>query len=194
MLSLTTMLKAISGLLPSERGAITKGAIELASERIDRLPPHPVVRRGVVLGWAVLFLLIAVNLGACASIKGAPSAPSLYRRLGGREGIALVVGDFTANMAADTRVNARFKGMKPPEVEKFKSYLADQICEATGGPCSYLGKDMKKAHAGMKITEAEWNATVDNLAKALDKHNVNAQAKQELLGALGSMKNDIVGQ
>jgi hemoglobin len=148
-----------------------------------------------VLGWAVLFVLIAVNLGACASMgKDAPSAPSLYRRLGGREGIALVVGDFTANMAADTRVNERFKGMKPPEVEKFKSNLADQICEATGGPCSYLGKDMKKAHEGMKITEAEWNATVDNLAKALDKNNVSAQAKQELLGALGPMKKDIVGQ
>ena len=148
-----------------------------------------------VLGWAVLFLLIAVNLGACASMgKDAPSAPSLYRRLGGREGIALVVGDFTANMAADGRVNARFKGMKAPEVEKFKSNLADQICEATGGPCSYLGRDMKKAHAGMKITEVEWNATVDNLAKALDKNNVNAQARQELLGALGPMKKDIVGQ
>ena len=148
-----------------------------------------------MLGLAVLFVVVAVNLGACASTgQDAPSIPSLYRRLGGREGIALVVGDFTANMSADTRVNERFKGMKTPELEKFKSNLADQICEATGGPCSYLGKDMKTAHAGMKITEAEWNATVDNLAKALDKNNVSAQAKQELLGRLGPMKKDIVGQ
>jgi branched-chain amino acid transport system ATP-binding protein len=44
----TTTLKAISGLLRSERGEVTKGAIELAGERIDRLPPHAVVRRGVV--------------------------------------------------------------------------------------------------------------------------------------------------
>jgi hemoglobin len=53
---------------------------------------------------------------------------------------------------------------------------------------------MKAAHTGMKITEAEWTATVENLVKALDKNNVNAQAKQELLGALGPMKKDIVGQ
>jgi hemoglobin len=145
------------------------------------------------LGWGAVVLFVAVNLGACASTE-APSTPSLYRRLGGREGIALVVGDFAANMAADPRVNARFKNLKPPEVEKFKSNLADQICEASGGPCSYLGKDMKAAHAGMKITEAEWTATVENLVKALDKNNVNAQAKQELLGALGPMKKDIVGQ
>jgi hemoglobin len=148
-----------------------------------------------VLGWGVLLLFVAVHLGACASAgREATSAPSLYRRLGGREGIALVVGDFAANMSADPRVSARFKDMKPPEVDRFKSSLADQICETTGGPCSYVGKDMKAAHAGMKITEAEWTATIENLVRALDKHNVNAQAKQELLGTLAPMKKDIVGQ
>ncbi|HXD97932.1 MAG TPA: group 1 truncated hemoglobin [Candidatus Acidoferrum sp.] len=148
-----------------------------------------------MLGWGGLLVLLAVNLGACASMGSeAPSAPSLYKRLGGREGIAIVVGDFTTNMAGDSRVNARFKEMKPPEVEKFKSNLSDQICDAAGGPCSYLGKDMKTAHAGMKITEAEWSATVENLVKALDKNNVSAPAKQDLLGILGPMKKDIVGQ
>jgi branched-chain amino acid transport system ATP-binding protein len=44
----TTTLKAISGLLRAERGEVTKGAIELGGERIDRLPPHAIVRRGVV--------------------------------------------------------------------------------------------------------------------------------------------------
>jgi hemoglobin len=148
-----------------------------------------------MLGWGGLLILLAVNLGACASMgTDASSAPSLYKRLGGREGISLVVSDFTTIMVADSRVNERFKGLKPPEVEKFKSNLADQICDATGGPCSYLGKDMKTAHAGMKITEAEWTATVENLTKALDKNNVPAGAKQELLGALGPMKGDIVGR
>ena len=148
-----------------------------------------------MLGWTGLLLFLAVNLGACASMgRDAASAPSLYKRLGGREGIATVVDDFVANMVADGRVNARFKGMKPPEVLKLKSNLSDQICEASGGPCAYVGKDMKTAHAGMKITEAEWNATVESLVKALDKHKVDAQAKQELLGTLGPMKKDIVGR
>jgi branched-chain amino acid transport system ATP-binding protein len=44
----TTTLKAVSGLLRSERGEVTKGSIELKNERIDRLPPHAVVRRGIV--------------------------------------------------------------------------------------------------------------------------------------------------
>jgi len=144
-------------------------------------------------GLAGLVLLIAtLNLAACATSEPPPS--TLYKRLGGREGISIVVGDFVTNMAADNRVNARFKDMKGPELEKLKSNLADQICDASGGPCSYLGRDMKTVHKGMKITEAEWNATVENLVKALDKNNVGAQTKSELLGALAPMKADIVGQ
>src|SRR5262247_1085599 len=140
-----------------------------------------------------LGLLIAtLNLAACATSE--PPPPNLYKRLGGREGISIVVCDFVSNMAADSRVNARFKDMKAPELEKLKSNLADQICDATGGPCSYLGKDMKAAHEGMKISEAEWTATVENLVKALDKNQVDAKSKQELLGALGPMKGDIVGR
>jgi hemoglobin len=148
-----------------------------------------------VKGLAVGVLLVGLAVAGCATTEStAPAKPSLYKRLGGREGIALVVGDFVGNMAADSRVNARFKDMKPAAVEKLKSNLSDQICDAAGGPCSYLGKEMKPAHAGMGISEAEWNATVENLSKALDKHKVPAAEKQELLGLLGPMKKDIVGQ
>lgn len=107
---------------------------------------------------------------------------------------ALVVGDFVTNMAQDSRVNARFKDMKPADVEKLKSNIADQICDATGGPCSYLGKDMKTVHKNMNITEAEWNATVENLGKALTKRGVPAKEQSELVALLAPMKGDIVGQ
>jgi hemoglobin len=146
-----------------------------------------------MLGWGMLSVFALTALAGCAS-TGAPSDPTLYKRLGGREGIALVVGDFVGNMASDTRVNARFKDMKGPDVEKLKSNIADQICDAAGGPCSYLGRDMKTTHKGMKITDGEWNATVENLVKALDKNKVGDKEKKELLGLLGPMKSDIVGQ
>ena len=119
-------------------------------------------------------------------LPAAPPKAPLYKRLGGREGIAVVVADFVAIMAADPRVNARFTTLKPPEVEKFKSNLSDQICDATGGPCSYLGKDMKAAHKGMQITEAEWSATVENLGKALDKNKVGVDEQKELRRGAGA--------
>jgi len=149
------------------------------------------------MSWGLVVMFVGGLLSGCASMGGeqpTAAAPSLYKRLGGREGIAIVVGDFVGNMAADPRVNARFKDMKPADVEKLKSNLADQICDATGGPCSYLGRDMKTVHKGMKVTEAEWTATVENLGKALDKNNVAAKDKQELISAIAPMKGDIVNQ
>jgi branched-chain amino acid transport system ATP-binding protein len=44
----TTTLKAISNLLKSERGDVTKGSIEFKGERTDRLDPSELVRRGVI--------------------------------------------------------------------------------------------------------------------------------------------------
>ena len=145
----------------------------------------------------VLGVVLAVGLSACASAPSdstTPTEPTLYQRLGGREAIKGVVDDFVANLVADPRVNSRFKALKPEQVFKLQTNLADQICDATGGPCAYLGRDMKTAHAGMGITEAEWNATVEDLVKSLDKFKVPEKEKGELLGILGPMKPAIVGK
>jgi hemoglobin len=53
---------------------------------------------------------------------------------------------------------------------------------------------MKTAHTGMKITDIEWTATVEAFVKALDKRKVEEKEKAELLGLLGPMKKEIVGQ
>jgi len=146
------------------------------------------------MGWVIVSAVLVLAVGGCASMQEAPAPVSLYKQLGGREGIALVVDDFVLNVVADDRINTRFKALKPEQVFKLKSNLSDQICDATGGPCAYVGQDMKTTHKGMNITEAEWGATVEALVKALDKNNVPAGAKTALLGALGPMKSDIVGQ
>lgn len=115
---------------------------------------------------------------------------SLYERLGGKDAITAVVDDFVTNVAADKRINARFAKTDIPHL---KQMLIDQVCQATGGPCTYTGKNMRDAHQGMKITEAEFNALVEDLTLSLDKFKVPEQEKTELLTALGSMKGDIVG-
>ena len=142
-----------------------------------------------------LIAVVAVSFAACASApQEPPSGPTLYQRLGGREAIKGVVDDFVANVVADQRVNSRFKALQPAAVAKLQTNLADQICDATGGPCAYLGRDMKAAHAGMRVTDAEWTATVEDLVKSLNKFKVGAKEQQELLAILGPMKKDIVGQ
>ena len=87
------------------------------------------------------------------------------------------------------------RGMTTRDIQaQLQTNLGDQICDAAGGPCAYLGRDMKTTHTGMGITEAEWTATVEDLVKALNKFKVGQKEQQELLGALGAMKKDIVGQ
>jgi len=139
-------------------------------------------------------LLLTARASSSTPPETAASGPTLYQRLGGRENIKLIVDDFVTTMAADPRVNSRFKGLDAARVAKLQTNLADQICDATGGPCAYLGQDMKTVHKGMGITEAEWNATVEDLVKSLNNFKVGAKEQEELLAALGGMKKDIVGQ
>jgi hemoglobin len=115
---------------------------------------------------------------------------SLYQRLGGKDAITAVVDDFIGNVAGDARINRRFGGA---DIPRLKTMLVNQICAASGGPCTYTGRDMKTAHTGMNIQGPEFDALVEDLVKSLDKFKVPAREKGELLGVLGPMKTDIVG-
>jgi len=134
--------------------------------------------------------VVAFAVAGCAEQMAMKEKP-LYDRLGGLPAIQAVVDDFIGNVANDNRINKRFANANIP---KLKKNLVDQVCEATGGPCKYTGLSMKEAHKGMKITDAEFSALVEDLVKSLDKFKVPAKEKNELLTALAGMKNDIVGQ
>ena len=129
-----------------------------------------------------------------ASLVGQAKEKSLYDRLGQKKAITAVVDEFVARVAADARINGFFAATAsdPARLKMFKGKLVDQICEASGGPCKYKGKDMKAAHMGMGITGAEFNALVEDLVGALDTFKVGQHEKDQLLGALGPMKSDIV--
>ena len=145
----------------------------------------------------VVAIAAAVAIG-CLNIASAKDmkTKTLYSRLGGKKAITAVVAEFVNNCAGDNRINKFFAdtAKDAKRLEKFKSNLVHQICQASGGPCKYTGKDMKTAHQGMHISDADFGALVEDLVKALDKFNVGATEKNELLGKLGGMKGDIVGQ
>jgi hemoglobin len=141
---------------------------------------------------ALCGIVLSLALAACSSTPMMADKPaSLYDRLGGKPAITAVVDDFIGNVAGDANINKRFAGANIP---RLKTMLVDQICAASGGPCTYTGKDMVSAHKGMNITDGEFGALVGDLVKSLDKFKVPEKEKGELLGALGGMKNAIVGQ
>jgi hemoglobin len=125
-----------------------------------------------------------------------PKPKALVERLGGREGIAKVVDTFVKNVAADNKINKRFAKLTGAKLEKFKTNITDQICEAAspeGAPvCKYAGKNMKDAHKGMKIKEEEWQALVADLKSALEENKVPSTDQDDLFALLGPMHDDIV--
>jgi hemoglobin len=140
--------------------------------------------------FAVLFSVSSAGVFGQGTMK----EKSLYERLGQKKAITAVVDEFVGRVAADKRINGFFSATAsdPKRLATFKANLADQICEASGGPCKYKGKDMKTAHMGMGISGADFNALVEDLVGALDKFKVGQHEKDQLLGALGPMKKDIV--
>jgi hemoglobin len=147
-----------------------------------------------------VLLSVTLVVVGCAHKSAEPAATTaagstakadkpLYERLGGRPAITAVVDQFVANVAADKRINLRFMNTDIPHL---KTLLVEFVCTATGGPEKYEGRDMRTAHGGMQLVDEEFNALVEDLTKALDKFNVPAREKGELLGALGPLKPQIV--
>lgn len=138
-------------------------------------------------------LLVVLTLtGALQLAAHEEAKPSLYKRLGGYDAIAAVVDDFIGRLATDPQLGRFFVGHSTDSLRRIRQLVVDQICEATGGPCYYTGRTMKESHAGMKLTSAEWDKGVQHLTATLDKFKVGAAERKELLGAVGSLKGDIV--
>ncbi|MDQ6735424.1 MAG: group 1 truncated hemoglobin [Nitrospirota bacterium] len=143
----------------------------------------------IVLLAVLSMTAIAIGCPTMDTQAGQGMKQSLYDRLGGKPAITAVIDQFVANVANDKRISERFA---TTDIPRLKKNLVDQVCTASGGPCTYTGRDMKTMHADMKITTADFNALVEDLVASLDKFKVPEAEKKELLGILGPMKKDIV--
>jgi hemoglobin len=99
------------------------------------------------------------------------------------------VQSFVARCAADDRINKKFARTDIPRLKKM---LVDQVTEATGGPATYSGRDMKETHLGMGVTGGEFDALVKDLVSTLDQLSAPKEEQGELLGILGPLRGDIV--
>jgi hemoglobin len=138
---------------------------------------------------------LALALLLCGSaFAGQHMEQSLYTRLGGYDAIAAVTDDFIGRMATDKSLQKFFVGHSKESLGRIRQLVVDQLCAATGGPCIYIGRDMKSSHQGMGVTEADWNTAVAHLVATFDKFKVPERERKELLGALSGLKDDIVDQ
>ena len=149
---------------------------------------------------AALALLAGAQQSRAQTAAPAQAAPqaktekSLYHRLGGYDAIAAVSDDFIQRLVADKRLSRFVDGMSVDSQKKLRQHLVDFLCEKTGGPCIYIGRDMKTSHTGLNITEEDWKAGGEALVATLDKFKVPQKEKDEVVAFVMSLKDDIVGR
>lgn len=119
----------------------------------------------------------------------------LWDRLGGEAGVRAVTHDFIAMAAKDPKANLDRNGNYPltkERSERVENLVIEFVSSVTGGPLKYTGRDMKNSHAGMKITETEFNTAAGYLIAALKKYNVPQPEIDELVGLVSGVAKDII--
>ncbi|HYM91587.1 MAG TPA: twin-arginine translocation signal domain-containing protein [bacterium] len=147
-------------------------------------------RRGFIKQAATGIAAGAV-LPVSAQAQG-PAGTSLYARLGGYDALAAVTDDFVGRLVSDRQLARFFAGHSTNSLNRIRQLVVDQLCQATGGPCVYIGRDMKTAHKGLGISESDWQVTARHLTATFDKFKVPERERTEVLALLTSLKGDIV--
>ena len=134
----------------------------------------------------------ALLIAGCSLVLGLPAAradDTLFQDLGGRDAIVKIASDAADNFLADERIKATFDNTN---MDRFRKLLAEQLCQVAGGPCVYTGRNMHDTHKGLHLTNADFNALVEDLQKAMDKDGVSFATQNRFLARLAPMQHDIV--
>ncbi len=119
-------------------------------------------------------------------------AVSLYERLGGYNAIAAVADSIMMRLTTDPQLAKYFVGHGENSRNRLRQLQKEMICQAAGGPCFYLGRDMKTVHKGMGINGAEWQIAITHILGVLNDYQVADAEQKEILGLLNNIKGDIV--
>ncbi len=142
------------------------------------------VRLRAHVSWAVTLTLTAVLAGLTAAAGDA----TLFSAMGGERVLHDAVDRFSDLVVADDRINFSFA---EANMAKFKQLLYEQLCELSGGPCHYTGRDMHTAHAKLHVNTAQFNALAEDLYIALGKAGVSYRQQNRLMALLAPMRREI---
>ena len=118
------------------------------------------------------------------------TTPTLYARLGNRDGITRITRELIRNHLANPLVNKRYSQIK--DMDRLERNVIDFFCAGAGGSETYGGKDLLATHRGMNVSEQEFVAVIDDAMAALTTCGVDASTSNEVLAILWSMKGDVI--
>ncbi|MFN3709756.1 MAG: group I truncated hemoglobin [Alishewanella aestuarii] len=132
----------------------------------------------------IVSLVFIILLSACSHT----TKPSLYQQLGGEQGIAAITDGLLREIEQDQRIVHHFVDT---DIARFRRLLTEQLCNISGGPCQYTGGTMQQSHTGFNITQADYDALVENLINVMQQQNISISAQNQLLALLAPMYKDI---
>jgi hemoglobin len=130
---------------------------------------------------------------ASALMMAAPAFAddSLFADMGGQQGIDRIVDASVDNYLADYRIKAIFD---ESNMDRIRAEFKVQFCQVAGGPCAYSGHDMVAAHKGLHLTNADFNAVVEDLQDAMTKVGVSFATQNRFLARLAPMQHQVVSK
>lgn len=136
------------------------------------------------------YALLFVALVGLAPVAASPTSDdSLYKVFGEKAGITALMDDFVARLVVDPRTKPAFENA---DLNNLKMQLTNQLCELSGGPCKYTGKDMTTAHQGMNVTKSDFNALVEVLQASMDAKKIPFTSQNKMLALLAPMNRQII--
>jgi hemoglobin len=131
--------------------------------------------------------LVLTTLTLCAT--PALAEDTLFADMGGQAGIDKIVEASVTNYLADDRIKAIFE---ESNMDRIRAEFKVQFCMVAGGPCKYEGHDMAEAHKGLHLTNANFNAVVEDLQAAMETVGVPFTAQNRFLARLAPMQHQVV--
>jgi hemoglobin len=116
---------------------------------------------------------------------------ALYHRLGGYDVIAAFIDETYKLLRNDPRFS-RFATRSFDSQQRARQLLVDQIFHLAGGPCLYIGHDMKTAHAGLRITTTEWDISIEYTQQAMKNQGIGEREVKEVIAIFEQYRADIV--
>ena len=148
------------------------------------------ITRGIIILVAFMGVILSAGYFTMGSPPNIVDNDGLYERLGEKEGITKIVRSFIFKLVRDMRIKVRFAYINMP---RFRALLIEQVCEATGGPCSYSGANMGEAHKGLEVTKNEFKIFIEHFVEALAEASVGHEDQEAIANLFESMRGDIVG-
>lgn len=116
---------------------------------------------------------------------------TLYERLGGEDGIEAAVDEFYDRVLSDESLQHYFEGT---DTDDLREHQRAFLTVVVGGPAEYDGDDMRRAHAHLAISEADFVAVADHLEDALRVEGVEEEDREQVLSEVLALEGAVLNR